>query len=214
VGCRHSRWVRHFAQSLSQPRLPRLSLSLSHTHNPCSYTASSRVSCGLRSSLQRESSRMSSTLHSLALREGPIYQQVCAANSCSATCQALIFSCCMTALCQESPGDHSQVTRAELSHYEQTYAGKPVDITIVKKYGAASGAQDKEVRIEETLALCKRAGVLAILRAKNPDVGESCAWCLSVCARDQVLELIFPHSPYQPSSEGLSCARADAVLSR
>ncbi|EDQ85916.1 uncharacterized protein MONBRDRAFT_28906 [Monosiga brevicollis MX1] len=66
----------------------------------------------------------------------------------------------MAALCQETMGDHSQVTRAQLQDVEASYASRAVHLD---KLNSGTG------NVDATLAHLKNAGVLAILRAKNPD---------------------------------------------
>eukprot|EP00118_Oscarella_pearsei_P011816 m.82148 g.82148 ORF g.82148 m.82148 type:complete len:594 (+) comp36287_c0_seq4:68-1849(+) len=71
----------------------------------------------------------------------------------------------LAALCQETAGDHSTVTRSQLSQVEERFRGKTVDLTTLPKFG-----NENEVQIEATLEHLNSAGVIAILRAKNPDV--------------------------------------------
>eukprot|EP00051_Salpingoeca_urceolata_P033043 m.18593 g.18593 ORF g.18593 m.18593 type:complete len:709 (+) comp5752_c0_seq2:2506-4632(+) len=66
----------------------------------------------------------------------------------------------LAALCQETIGDHSTVTREKLLSYEQGNENRPLTID------ASQSHQDK---ILETLATLKKSGILAIIRAKNAD---------------------------------------------
>ncbi|EGD74162.1 hypothetical protein PTSG_12407 [Salpingoeca rosetta] len=70
----------------------------------------------------------------------------------------------LAAMCQETQGDHSQVTRAQLSSVEAQSKGKPLNIETLD-----TSTNDVETRLDATMAKLRRAGVIAILRAKNPD---------------------------------------------
>eukprot|EP00036_Acanthoecidae_sp_10tr_P011946 CAMPEP_0182927644 /NCGR_PEP_ID=MMETSP0105_2-20130417/13893_1 /TAXON_ID=81532 ORGANISM="Acanthoeca-like sp., Strain 10tr" /NCGR_SAMPLE_ID=MMETSP0105_2 /ASSEMBLY_ACC=CAM_ASM_000205 /LENGTH=619 /DNA_ID=CAMNT_0025065601 /DNA_START=14 /DNA_END=1873 /DNA_ORIENTATION=+ len=69
------------------------------------------------------------------------------------------------AMCQETVGDHSHVTRVDLEAIEKAHAGQPCQLAEALAGAAAGGASPEDV----TLATLKTCGVLAILRAKNPD---------------------------------------------
>lgn len=68
------------------------------------------------------------------------------------------------AMCQETIGDHSHVTRAELEAVENPNSGKPLQL---------SDALRRSSDVDSTLATLKTCGVLAILRAKNADAAIS-----------------------------------------
>eukprot|EP00045_Choanoeca_perplexa_P017894 m.270959 g.270959 ORF g.270959 m.270959 type:complete len:632 (+) comp17669_c0_seq19:2242-4137(+) len=76
--------------------------------------------------------------------------------------QALRRADLLAAMCQETAGDHSQVTRAALNDVEQAHVGKPINLEALSSSSASA-------RIEQTFNTLKTAGVLAIIRAKNPD---------------------------------------------
>eukprot|EP00730_Choanoeca_flexa_P014038 TRINITY_DN5987_c0_g1_i3.p1 TRINITY_DN5987_c0_g1~~TRINITY_DN5987_c0_g1_i3.p1 ORF type:complete len:602 (+),score=128.65 TRINITY_DN5987_c0_g1_i3:2-1807(+) len=66
------------------------------------------------------------------------------------------------AMCQETAGDHSQVTREQLDQTEAQANGKAINLEEL-------GGNAVAARIDETFNKLKSAGVLAIIRAKNPD---------------------------------------------
>eukprot|EP00911_Craspedida_sp_UC1_P002828 UC1_evm3s2071 len=87
----------------------------------------------------------------------------------------------LAALCQETVGDHSQVTVQQLEGVEAKAVGTTADLLeispFLSKSGSGSGAASSDfpsgphqARLSETLACCKRAGVLAIIRAKNEEL--------------------------------------------
>lgn len=94
-----------------------------------------------------------------------------------------------SALCQETAGDQSQVTRKQLNHHLDilrvgligsakiecvVHSGLRqkngrINLETIEKIDAAASHSDK---ILQTLGALKRAGVLPILRAKDADTGE------------------------------------------
>ncbi|XP_065841162.1 uncharacterized protein [Oscarella lobularis] len=70
----------------------------------------------------------------------------------------------LAALCQETAGDHSTVTRSQLSQVEERFAKRAVDLAKLQINS------ENEAQICSTLQHLHDAGVIAILRAKNPDV--------------------------------------------
>lgn len=63
----------------------------------------------------------------------------------------------LAALCQQTLGDHSDVTRSQLQFYETNFLNASVNLV-------------KSDVIESTLQRMKNCGIIAILRAKNPQV--------------------------------------------
>ena len=68
----------------------------------------------------------------------------------------------LAALCQETVGDFSTVTRQELQEAELRFAGCEATFELRKSELAA--------RLDETVELLRRAKIIAILRAKNADL--------------------------------------------
>eukprot|EP00039_Didymoeca_costata_P031320 m.34176 g.34176 ORF g.34176 m.34176 type:complete len:611 (+) comp8684_c0_seq1:108-1940(+) len=75
----------------------------------------------------------------------------------------------LAAMCQETIGDHSQVTRRDLSQVEKTHQGKAVYLDNSKSSGTKDKEQIDVAGLQETMAKLSKAGVLGILRAKNAD---------------------------------------------
>ncbi|KAK3247371.1 hypothetical protein CYMTET_43125 [Cymbomonas tetramitiformis] len=84
----------------------------------------------------------------------------------------------LAALCQETRGDFSQVNALQLERAEVAWEGKPALLSATEGTTVGSGSSTlmitpvaADVRREQTLSSLKRAGVMAIVRAKgSPEV--------------------------------------------
>jgi 2-keto-3-deoxy-6-phosphogluconate aldolase len=75
----------------------------------------------------------------------------------------------LASLCQETKGDHSTVTRAQLRASEEAWLGQVA--TLATRGEPAAELEASAAKIEATLTSLGRAGVLAIMRNKgSPDV--------------------------------------------
>ena len=68
----------------------------------------------------------------------------------------------LAALCQETIGDHSHVSRAELQGLESKYKDREINLCTFMQ---------TEEKLKDTIRLLNRAGVVAILRAQNGNAG-------------------------------------------
>jgi len=76
----------------------------------------------------------------------------------------------LAALCQETPGDHSLVTRSQLTEAEATFVGKPAQIGTCEVVSVKTVVQGQESQLKDVLKRIEDVRVLAILRAKNSEV--------------------------------------------
>lgn len=73
----------------------------------------------------------------------------------------------LAALCQEVPGDHSTVTRAQLEDHEVRFKGRPAEVGMTTGPLLSLNAYDAAARVEVALERLGGARVIAIIRAKN-----------------------------------------------
>lgn len=72
----------------------------------------------------------------------------------------------LAALCQRTQGDFSQVKWEELSEFETRYKGSLVPLATIQDQGATGGNSSMAAVVR---ALQSECGIIAIIRAKNPD---------------------------------------------